>query len=98
MPFFLLIIGLIVIVAGIRSAQSGTDLIGLVKSDFSGSNNFFLWVLAIILVVAVGQVKAIRPISDAFLGLLILVIIIANYKHGGDLLNSFVSQVKAGMQ
>ena len=85
-----LIIGLIVLVAAIRGKQ--TDLWNLVRSDFTGSNNFFYWVLAVILLVALGTFKPIRPITDAFLGLIILVILIGNK----DLVGSFTQQVKAG--
>ena len=95
MPFFLLILGVIFLVTAVRGNQN--DLIDLIKSDFSGQNNFFLWVLAIIIIVAVGQFKVIRPISDAFLGMIILVIILANYKNGKDIFSSFISQVKSGM-
>lgn len=95
MPFFLLIIGIIFLVAVIRGNQN--DLLNLVKSDFGGSNNFLLWVMAIVIIVALGSFKTIRPVSDAFLGLIILVIIVANYKRG-DLFSNFLSQVKRGTQ
>jgi hypothetical protein len=94
MPFFLLGIGMIFLVAAIRGNQA--DLINLLKDDFSGANNFFIWVLAIVVIVALGNIKAIRPISDAFLGLVILVIIVANYRNQGDIFNSFIAQIKAG--
>lgn len=90
MAWAFLIIGLIVLVAAIRGKQ--TDLWNLVRSDFTGSNNFFYWVLAVILLVALGTFKPIRPITDAFLGLIILVILIGNK----DLVGSFTQQVKAG--
>ena len=90
MAWAFLIIGLIVLVAAIRGKQ--TDLWNLIRSDFTGSNNFFYWVLAVILLVALGTFKPIRPITDAFLGLIILVILIGNK----DLVGSFTQQVKAG--
>jgi len=94
MPFFLLIIGAIFLIAAIRGNQG--DLFDLLKDDFSGKDNFILWVMAIVIIVAVGNIKAIRPVSDAFLGLVILVIVVANYKKGGNLFNSFLQQVKDG--
>lgn len=94
MPIFLLAIAVIFLVASIRGNQN--DLIDLLKSDFSGQNNFLLWVLAIVVIVGLGTFKTIRPISDAFLGLVILVIIIANYKGSGDIFSSFITQVKRG--
>lgn len=94
MPIFLLIIGVIFLVAAVRGNQK--DLLDLIRDDFSGQNNFFLWVLAIVIIVALGNFKAIKPISDAFLGLVILVIIVANYKNGKDIFSSFMTQIKNG--
>lgn len=94
MPLFLVIVGVIFLVSAIRGNQN--DLIDLLKADFSGNNNFILWVLAIIVIVSAGTFKPIKPISDAFLGLVILVIIVANYRNGKDLFSSFVQQVKEG--
>jgi hypothetical protein len=90
-PIFLLLIGVIFLVSSIKGNQQ--ELIVLIKSDFSGSNNFLLWVLAIVLIVALGYFKWIRPISDGFLGLVILVLLIANSHRGSDILTAFV---KAG--
>lgn len=87
-------IAVIFLVAAIRGNQN--DLIELLKQDFSGQNNFILWVLAIIVIVGLGTFKPIRPVSDAFLGLVILVIIIANYKGSGDIFTSFINQVRSG--
>jgi len=93
MPFFLIVIGVILLVAVIKGNQC--DLLNLVKSDFTGSNNFILWVTAVVIIVAIGNVKAIRPVSDAFLGLVILVIIVANYKNG-NIFTNFTNQLKSG--
>lgn len=93
MPFFLLIIGAIFLVAAVRGNQD--DLIKLIKDDFSGSNNFIYWVMAIVIISMLGYIKSLKPVSDAFLGLIILVIIVASYKKG-DLISSFFNQVKNG--
>ena len=95
MPIFLLLIGIIFLVASIRGNQN--ELIDLLREDFSGKNNFILWVLALVIIVAFGNFKQLRPISDGFLGLVILVIIISNYKKG-NLFNSFLRQIKDGTQ
>lgn len=94
MPIFLLVIGAVFLISAIRGNQC--DLIDLLKSDFSGKNNFLLWVMAIVIIVALGTFKAIKPVSDAFLGLVILVIIVAKYKDGKDIFGSFLTQVKNG--
>lgn len=94
MPFFLLIAGIIFLVAAIRGNQG--ELFSLLKEDFGGDNNFFVWVLAIVVIALLGNIKTIKPVSDAFLGLVILVIIVANYGRNKDLFSSFVDQVKQG--
>lgn len=94
MPFALLIFGLVFVVSAIRGTQA--DLFTLLREDFTGDKNFFVWVLAIILIVAVGNVRVLRPVSNAFLGLVVLVIILRAGKAG--LFESFLSQVKSGTQ
>lgn len=94
MPFFLLFVGIIFMVTAIRGTQG--ELFTLLKDDFAGTNNFFVWVMAIVIIVLAGNIKAFKPVSDAFLGLVILVIIVANYGRGKDLIGSFLDQVKAG--
>ena len=94
MPWFLLIAGIVLIVAAYRKKHG--ELFSLLKDDFFGDNNFIMWTLAIVLIVAAGQIKKIRPITDALLGLVILVIIVRNYRDGKDLLTMFIEQVKGG--
>jgi len=66
------------------------------KSDFTGSDNFFVWVLAIVILVALGNVERLRPITNAFLVLLILVIVVGNGRKG--LFENFTRQLKEGTQ
>ena len=94
MAFAFLFFGLILIVAAIRGKHD--DLFKLLKDDFSGSDNFFVWLLAIVFLVALGNVERLRPVTDAFLGLIIVVIILANGRNG--LFNKFISEMKAGTQ
>lgn len=94
MAFALLVFGLIAIVAGIRGKHD--ELFALLKDDFTGSQNFFVWVMAIAFLVMIGNVERIRPVSDAFLGLIIVVMILANGRNG--LFDKFVQEVKAGTQ
>jgi len=92
MPFALIFIGLIFMIAAVKGNHK--DLFELLKKDFTGQDNFFVWVLAIIILVAIGNVEKLRPISNAFLGLIVLVIIIGNGKKG--LFENFMSQLRAG--
>ena len=80
MPFALLIIGIVLLVASVRNTQG--DLYTLVKGDFTGSNNYLYWVVSILIIGALGYIDALRPISRAFLALLIVVLFLS---HGGVL-------------
>lgn len=96
MPFFLLFAGIILLVVVIRGSDTTTQFVNLLKSDFSGQDNFFVWVLAFIFLIALGYWKTIRPITDTFLVLIIIVIFIAAYEKHNDLISSFMSQIKQG--
>lgn len=79
MPFILLIVGAMLLVSGVK----GTDdkLIELVKSDFAGgpkNNGFLSWMLAIGAVTAVGYYKPIKPISNALLLLIFMMLFLSN--------------------
>lgn len=77
MPFVLLIAGLALLISGVNNTQG--DLYNLVKGDFFGSQkNFIFWFVAIFVIGALGNIKAIKPLSDIFLALVIVVLFLAN--------------------
>lgn len=78
MPFALLIIGIVLLVASVRDKQG--DLYTLVKGDFVGPNNYLYWIVSILIIGAVGYVETLRPISRMFL---VLVIVVLFLSHGG---------------
>ena len=78
MPFAFAIIGLVLIVAGVRG--SSADLLKLVSGDFTGDNNFIYWALSIAIIGSIGYVDELRPISRAFLVLIFVVLILAEDK------------------
>lgn len=75
MPFALLIVGIFLLVAGVNNKQG--DLYTLVKGDFSGPNNFVFWIVSILVIGAVGYIPKLKPISDAFLVLVIVVLFLS---------------------
>lgn len=75
-PYALLFLGIVLFVAGIRGTN-GT-LWTLVKSDFTGSNNFLLWIAAIAIVGGAGYIKPLKPLSIAFMTLLLVVLVLSN--------------------
>lgn len=79
MPLVILIIGLMLFVSGMRNTQD--EFLNLIKSDFTGgqnSNGFLSWMLAIAAIVGIGYYKPVRPISDAFLLLVIIILFLSN--------------------
>lgn len=76
MPIALLAIGIIFLVAAVRGKHE--DLFDLIKDDFTGPNNFFYWVISIWVIGAVGYYKPLRPLSVAFLTLVILILFLSN--------------------
>lgn len=94
MAWAFLLVGFMVVVSAYKGTQK--DLFQLLKADFSGSDNFFYWVTAIVVLVAIGTFQKIRPVTDAFLALVIIVIVIRQYQSGRDLFGEFVEQVRQG--
>lgn len=79
MPLVILAIGLMLFVSGMRNTQD--ELLTLLKSDFTGGKNgngFLSWMLAIAAIVVIGYYKPVRPISDAFLLLVIIILFLSN--------------------
>ena len=60
MSFALGILGIIVLVAGVRNKQD--NLFKLVKGDFTGQNNFIFWMISIFAIGAVGYIPKLKPL------------------------------------
>lgn len=83
MPLALLLIGILFLTAAVRGPkcngqQCSTMLFDTIKSDFTGPNNFIYWGIALFLIGAAGYYKPLKPLSNAFLGLVVLVLFISN--------------------
>jgi hypothetical protein len=89
MPFALLLIGIVLLVAGIRNTQC--ILFAEVEGDFTGTDNFFYWFLAIMIIGALGYVPKLKPISTALLVLVVVVLFLYKGQNGG-----FFQQLTAG--
>jgi general stress protein CsbA len=95
MPFALLTIGVLLLVAGARGTQD--DLFNLVKGDFTGSDkgqSYVHWIVAIVLIGALGYISALKNLSRAFL---ILVIVVLFIKNGG-VIQKFNQQIFAKVE
>jgi hypothetical protein len=80
MPFVFGIIGIVLIISGVRGTVTDTNpnLVSLLKDDFTGSPNFVEWSAAILVVGAIGYIKALEPLSRAFLVLIVIGLIWSN--------------------
>jgi hypothetical protein len=75
MPFALVIIGIVLLVAAIRNTLSGPGgLLTLLKGDFTGPNNFIYWMVAILIIGAIGYIPDLKKLSVAFITLVIVVL------------------------
>ncbi len=74
MAFALLIAGSVLLIAAVRNTQ-GT-LYALLRNDFTGQNNFIFWFVSILLIGAVGYIPKLKPLSVAFLTLVVVVLFI----------------------
>jgi hypothetical protein len=96
MPFALMIVGLVLLVSAIRGTQQ--DLFKLVKGDFTGPNNFIFWMAAILAIGAMGYIPRVKPISTAFLVLVVLVLVLARGNPqgvGGGLFTKLTTGLKS---
>jgi hypothetical protein len=92
MPFAIMFVGLILLITGVRGTV--TPLGGQLQKDFTGSQSFVMWALAIVLVGFAGYVPELRRLSHWFLALIVLSMVLANGRNG--LFAKFMAQIKAG--
>ena len=75
MAFVLLIIGIFLMVSAVRNSYG--QLLQLIVGDFTNQGNFTYWVIALLIVGAVGYVKPLKGLSDGFLALIIIVLLLS---------------------
>lgn len=99
MPILFGFAGLVLIVAGVRNrvTQGNQSLASLLKDDFTGNNPFWKWLLAIFLIGAVGYIPNLRPISRAFMALVIVVFLLSNKGLFDNLKSVFAKQGMSGV-
>lgn len=97
MPIALAFAGIVLLIAAVRNTLTDSDkgkgLFTLLKEDFTGPGNFFTWILAIGMVGAVGYIKELKPISNAFLVLLLVIFLLTANKGGKDFITSLKNQI-----
>jgi hypothetical protein len=80
MPFVLIVIGIVLLVTAIQgtTSQLGTMLSQDIFGGGTTTGSFVFWIVAIVGIGAVGYVPRLKPFSDAFLILVIIVLFLAN--------------------
>ena len=76
MPFALLIIGLVLIVSGVRDTTS--QLTALVKGDFTGQGNFTYWMISILIIGSLGYIASVQKLSRAFMAVVLIGLLFSN--------------------
>lgn len=93
MPLFFLIIGILLVIVGINDRVD--DLNTLLKEDFApsdGQPSFLLWVLIIGVIGLLGGLKSFKPVSNAFLVLLVIAVLLDAKDKG--FIPQFTSAIK----
>lgn len=97
MAFVLIIVGVYFLIASVRGTTTGPNgLFALLQADFTGADNFLYWMAAILLIGAVGYIPKARPLSTAFLVLVVTVLFLKNANTGAPG-GGFFSQLQAGL-
>lgn len=93
MPILFGFAGILLIVAGIRNTvvNGNPSLSSLLKDDFTGNPPFWKWLMAIMLIGAIGYIPNLAPISRAFMALVIVVFFLSNGGVFTELENTFKS-------
>lgn len=78
MPFVLILIGVLVMVAAIRDQLGALGT--LLRGDFSGNGNFLYWMAALLVLGGIGYVTPLTRTSRALLALVIVVLFLGNSK------------------
>lgn len=76
MPFVFLIVGVTLLVAGVRDTQG--KLFKLVQNDFTQRPSFIPWAAALLALGFLGYIEPLKNVTRAFLLLVILGILLSN--------------------
>lgn len=96
MALFILWFGVLFLVATVRGKEQMDKLTGLLRDDFTGPNNFFVWMLAIGGIAAIGYAGQLRKFSNLLLCLVFLVLVLKKKGPNGEsLITSFFNQIRS---
>lgn len=79
MPIFFLVIAVLLIAAGINNkTRELGELIGDSFRPQDGSPSFITWILALLLVGSLGYVSQLKPVANALIALILIVLLLSN--------------------
>jgi hypothetical protein len=82
--------GALLLIAAVRGTQD--DLFKQLRADLTGPNNFVFWMLAILLIGAIGYIPKLKPFSVALLALVFVAIFL---RKGTGFFNQLQSAVQS---
>lgn len=94
MAFALLTVGVLMVASAVNNKQG--VLVCLVQNDFTGPKSFVYWVIALLIIGAAGNIEKVKPLSDAFLFLIIVALFLAKgdpNKVGGGFFEKFMQAI-----
>ena len=95
MPYVIVILGIVLVVTALRGT---TAMLGKqIATDTVAAGGFVWWFIAILIIGGLGYIKALRGLSDAFLALVIIALVVSN-KGIFDQAQSAVEQIVADAQ
>jgi len=95
MPLLFLIVGVMFLTAAVRGKEQTDELLTLLKRDFTGPNNFIIWSFAVGIVAGFGYIPKLKQLSNVFLALVLLAIVLRNAGPDGskNFFTSFYKQI-----
>jgi hypothetical protein len=90
MPYAIIFIGLVFLITSFNGHEHA--LFTRIEGDFTGPKSFAWWFLSIAIIGGIGYVPGLKPVSNAFLALVILVLFLSNK----GIFAQFNSAIKAG--
>jgi hypothetical protein len=80
MPIVFGVIGLVLIITGVRGTVTGSNpnLVDLVKADLNGKPNYLEWMAVIFVLGALGYIPQLRTLSRLFMALIVIDLFFAN--------------------
>lgn len=82
MPFAFLIVGVVLVISGVRGTSQ--DLLTLVKGDFIGKGSYLYWLIAILLIGSIGYIPSFKGFSKAFMTLILVVLVLKEGNPNGS--------------